>query len=246
MMRNSLEQSGSVLAGDFYEAATTAYDQILSGERQAKDMMIALQVLGAKNGMGGVLLGPPGVGKSMFMDRCHETIDGYGQDQVAEVPHRADLTGAKLIGEYTELEKTEVTDGHSVSSTLKANVMPILHQGIKVVKFDEINRRFMTLASAISSPHPTEILAGCGTQELKYENNVLKATIKFEIHLPQKSVSIDIQISVPEGEAVDPELRFVNIGGHAITLSCNKDSEEMIIEELRCLMMRSDKMIFSL
>jgi hypothetical protein len=113
-------------------------------------------------------------------------------------------------------------------------------------KFDEINRRFMTLASAISSPHPTEILAGCGTQELKYENNVLKATIKFEIHLPQKSVSIDIQISVPEGEAVDPELRFVNIGGHAITLSCNKDSEEMIIEELRCLMMRSDKMIFSL
>jgi len=139
-MRNVLEQPGSVLAGDYYEAATAAFDQMLAGEKQAKDMIIALTVAGAKNGNGGVLMGPPGTGKSLFMDHCHEIIDGYGQDQVAEVPHRADLTGAQLIGEYTELEKTEIKDGRSVNSVLKANVKPILDQGKKVVKFDEINR----------------------------------------------------------------------------------------------------------
>lgn len=109
----------------------------------------------------------------------------------------------------------------------------------------EIDRRLSTLASAISSQRPTEIRAGCGIQESKYDNNVLKATIIFEIEVSQKSVSLYINISVPEDEAVDPELTFENVDGVVMSLNYSEFSEVVIINELRSLLSRSDKKMFS-
>lgn len=112
-------------------------------------------------------------------------------------------------------------------------------------RLGEIDRRLRILASAISSQRPTEILAGCGIQESKYDNNVLNATIIFEISVSQKSVSLYINISVPEDESVEPKLSYENVDGVTKLLNYGEFSEVMIIDELRSLLSRSDKKVFS-
>lgn len=112
-------------------------------------------------------------------------------------------------------------------------------------KYDEIDRRFSLLASSISFQRPTEIQVYCRTQELKYENNVLYATITFEIMVHQKSVSLYIKVSVPEDESVEPKLSFGNVDGDTILLDYSEVSEAMIIDKMLSLLSRSDKNMFS-
>lgn len=128
---------------------------------------------------------------------------------------------------------------------LEAQRQSYIRERRQETKYDEIDRRFRLLASSISFPRRTEIQADCQPQELKYDNNVLNARIKFEIAVSQKMVSLDINISVPEDEAVDPELTFENVDGVAMSLNYSEFSEVMIIDELRSLLSRSNKMMLS-
>lgn len=129
------------LAQAFADKAMDAYDQLLVGETDAKMMYLALLVMGGKNGMGGVLLGPPGTGKSRLLKYGHQVVGGIEDEHVALVPHRADLTGAQLVGEESEMERRHTTDtGATTIDTFSASLKPILHRGIKAVKFDELNR----------------------------------------------------------------------------------------------------------
>lgn len=164
----------NVLMGDFYEDAIAAYDTVIAGEPQAKDMMVTLMVMGSRNGMGGILFGHPGTAKSTFLAMMDQVVEGYTSDNIAMVPHRADLTGAKLIGEETVLDKSEVKDGETSFTQIITKIRPIFNKNTKVGKFDEINR---------TGPHALnaalEILQDGGLTV--YDNEGAKHISEFDI-----------------------------------------------------------------
>jgi MoxR-like ATPase len=137
---NSLDLSPRNMTGNFYEKAIEAYDTVVKAEHQAKDMIVALHIMGGGNGMGGALMGPPGTVKSRLLYYAEQTIEGYESNNIANIPHRADVKPAQLTGEVSEMETTKEVNGETVRTLIEAKLHPILNSDVLVVKSDEMNR----------------------------------------------------------------------------------------------------------
>ncbi|MEI9913449.1 MAG: hypothetical protein WDN66_00305 [Candidatus Saccharibacteria bacterium] len=97
--------------------------------------------MGAHDGMGIVLFGGTGGGKSLLLSNGYKIVGGIEREHVAEVPHSIDLTVARLIGEETPTETIEVgPDGAEYRKSLTAVVRSIITPNSRVVQFDESNR----------------------------------------------------------------------------------------------------------
>jgi MoxR-like ATPase len=127
-------------AHTYFREGMEEYDRMMIGEQRAKAMYLTLFALGAKNGMGGIMVGAPGSGKSMLLGRGHEIIEDIDDSMVADVPHRQSLQDVELVGQQREMKRTTISDGEAFTDTLSTEVTPILRPGIRVVKFDEISR----------------------------------------------------------------------------------------------------------
>jgi MoxR-like ATPase len=142
--------------------------------------------MGPENGMAGALLGKPGTGKSLLLEHGHKIISGIEPESVAKIPHTMDLQPGKLTGETTELIRT-ITDeefafspddskqeARQKTEKLKAELIPLIHRGIKVLKFDEITRTSpYALNAALEIMQDGKITV--------YENGVAKQMDAFEL-----------------------------------------------------------------
>ena len=140
--------SGEVLAPSFTSTCHELLSTQIKGEREAKDMLIAALIMGAEAVNGAIVFGDAGGGKSTLLSAVTGMIEGFEEDSLAVVPHRADLTGAKLVGDSTEMTKTETVDNVTRLSTITAEVVPILNKKSRVVLFDEINKTSPTAVAA--------------------------------------------------------------------------------------------------
>jgi hypothetical protein len=127
-------------ANRFTENAMDIYSTKLKGEDVTKRMYIAGLIMGAENGMMVGVFGHPGGGKSLITENGVTIVDGIGREDIAVVPHRQDLSPAKLTGETSKMSKTTIKDGKEVTEDIVAKVVPIIRPGIKAIQFDEVNR----------------------------------------------------------------------------------------------------------
>jgi MoxR-like ATPase len=129
------------LANEFFIAGMEQYDNMIVGEIDAKHMYLALLAMGGENGMAGMLLGHPGTGKSQLLKNGHRIVAGIEDEHVAKVEHREDMTPAELVGKTSEFTRSLTGEnGVMTHETISGKQKGIIHPGIKVVKFDELNR----------------------------------------------------------------------------------------------------------
>jgi len=128
------------LAERFYKRGLEAYSQTIIGEDHAKKMTMALLAMGGMNGMAGVTIGPVGTAKSMVVETAEQLVEGIEPTMIAKVPHRQDLQPVELVGKTSEVKRSGSRDGQPYNESLTTKIVPILHPGVRVVKFDEISR----------------------------------------------------------------------------------------------------------
>lgn len=127
----------------FTRMALKSYNKSLHGEYIAKYMYIAGLLMGAVNGGGIGVVGPPGGGKSAITEFGWSIVNGlHVPIDVAAVPHRMDLTPAELIGKDSKMtrETTDNETGKTSKEIISAKVEPIIRPTTKVITFDEGNR----------------------------------------------------------------------------------------------------------
>jgi MoxR-like ATPase len=129
------------LAHGYFNNGREAYGKFMVGDPWAKQMYLAGLAMGAVNGMGIVLYGDPGGGKSLLMGKGHRIVEGITDDMVAPIPHRSDLTPAQLVGDQTPMETTHTSEsGEITSDQYTAVIRALITPDSKVVLFDEANR----------------------------------------------------------------------------------------------------------
>lgn len=133
-------REAETLAHQFYTDGLGLYDEMIVGERRAKVMYLSLLAMGGKNGMGGIVIGEPGGGKSAIMMYGETIVEGLDDSVVGKIPHRMDVQPAKLTGETSELEKRISRLGNEETENISAVLKAILNPEVKAVKADEITR----------------------------------------------------------------------------------------------------------
>jgi MoxR-like ATPase len=128
------------MANEFFTAGMEQYDNMIVGETDAKQMYLALLAMGGENGMAGMLLGHPGTGKSQLLKNGHRIVEGIDDEHVAKVEHREDMTPAELVGKTSEFTRSSNGPDGITHETISGKQKGIIRPGIKVVKFDELNR----------------------------------------------------------------------------------------------------------
>jgi MoxR-like ATPase len=128
-------ESAATHAATFASEGIAQYDNLLIGEKRAKEMMIAGFILG-----GNVLLaGQPGGGKSTMLENAHRIIGGIQDNEVAFVPHRADLTAAQLVGDAATIFR-ETGEDPVMREKIMTMIASIITPESRVIIFDELTR----------------------------------------------------------------------------------------------------------
>lgn len=126
------------LATTLLTAGSQELDNAIIGEQLAKEMFMAALAMGDVNV---VLIGKPGGGKSTLIENVYRVIDGITEDNVAFVPHRADLTAAEVVGESARSTRS-VTNSKGVTTqeTITAELEALINHNSQAVIFDELTR----------------------------------------------------------------------------------------------------------
>lgn len=139
------------MAHKFYNQVHERLDTIMAGEPHAKDMIAMLHLLGPAIGLGGVLMGPPGGGKSLLLDYSPYLPAGSTPGEHAKLKGRSDLSPAEVLGTDAKLIKTEIgPDGEKTTSELNAERVAKINQGKHYLTFDEVREAGTHLTQAMT------------------------------------------------------------------------------------------------
>lgn len=152
------------LAGYFSDQSKEQLDNRLIGEEEAK---LALQVA-MVTGANVALIGEPGGGKTTLASDSPKLISDIRDEQVARVPHNADLTAQQLIGGTIETtHKTKNADGET-EYTQSVDIASIITPETMVLWLEELNRTNPFAVNAIlGGMEDGKILTTAGVVELQ-------------------------------------------------------------------------------
>ncbi len=127
-------------AVDFYSVFREAMEEVIIGEPDAVEMAAALLLGGSRGAMTGILCGDTGTGKSKFIESVPKVLGLDKSQQVANIPHKLDLTPSQLMG-----KQESVTKSYSESGSISYEDISVKHKAMigdttKIILFDEINR----------------------------------------------------------------------------------------------------------
>ena len=120
----------------FSQEATTQLDGRIIGEANAKQGMR----LAIVTGQNVVLAGVPAIGKTELASEAYKLVEGIEEENVARVPHSADLTGKRLIGGSVKVETDTDKDGELTTHTQTTKIDAIIHEDSQVIWIDELSR----------------------------------------------------------------------------------------------------------
>ncbi len=137
MSELQIEHNDLQLATQLHDQGMEQLDNLILEEQAAKLMTIAGLVVGENV----LYAGNPGGGKSTLTENLYRLVGGIDASDVADVPHRSDLTSAQLVGDTIDaVKRTSSDDGQEKIERISSDVIPIISQDSKIIRFDEINR----------------------------------------------------------------------------------------------------------
>ena len=120
----------------FNQEAIGQLDNRIIGEANAKQAMR----LAIVTGQNVVLAGVPAIGKTELASEAYKLVEGIEEENVARVPHSADLTGKRLIGGSVKTETETYEEGVVKNHTQTTKIDAIIHKDSQVIWIDELSR----------------------------------------------------------------------------------------------------------
>lgn len=121
---------------DFHDQGMAELGKAVHGETMAKLGYLAAAVAGENI----LYYGAPGGGKSVMLFEAPRLFGEAGEHDIKRIPPQSDLTGKQITGGSVVTNKEIVSGTKRSIETVTNTIEPILHEDVRIIIGDEINR----------------------------------------------------------------------------------------------------------
>lgn len=154
---------GDINGQEFLVQGNEQLGHILIGEREAKlGLMVAMV-----SGLNVVYFGQPGAGKTNLLHYGHRLISDLDEHSIKFIPPQSDLTGKEMSGGTVTSTKRIVADGTAREEQNSTTIEPILHEDVRVLIGDEVNRANpLAIGAALEALESHRVVNNMGERDL--------------------------------------------------------------------------------